>query len=239
MPLQQTLGWLGAWRRRASAWGALLGEEHILLASLAVQSTGSVRVAVFEQEQAPAGLGAHGARDHWLVQRLRAASARLPRRERALALALHAGRCRQGEYLAAAGLNPSQLAAEVQLEAASALGVAPAEVGFDFALLPGSPAAVQPVQWAACTHQDLQHWQDHARRAGWRLPVVEPEHQAARRAASCLRGDAQLLWAQSPQDWQFERRPVRRLDDAIWQAVQTLPQWGPLVACGAALGLMA
>lgn len=241
MQLAQTLGWLKAWRRRTSAWGALLDEQHILLVSLAVQASGSVRVAVFEHQHTPVGLVPPDARDSWLVAQLRQTSAHLPRRERTMALALHESRCRQGVCLLPADLPRQQWAAEVQLEAANALGVAPHEVGFDFEMPPASApsAAACPVHWAACRRQDLQHWLGHARRAGWRLPVVEPEHQAAYRAASCLRGDALAHWAQSPQDWQFERAPVRSLDESAWQAVRASPQWGPLVACGAALGLMA
>lgn len=239
MRQEQTQGWLRAWPRRTSAWGALLDEQHILLASLALQSAGSVRVAVFEHQHSPIGLVPAQERDHWLVQRLRAASAHLPRRERSLALALHESRCCEGVYQPPPQLAPGLLAAEVQLEAAHALGVDPHEVGFDFDAPLGMGAATAPVQWVACRRRDLQLWQGHARHAGWRLPMVEPEQQAARRAACCLRGDARVQWAQSPQDWQFERRPVRSLDAAEWQALQASPQWGALVACGAALGLLA
>lgn len=239
MRYEQTLAWLRPWRRRSSAWGAVLDAQHILLASLALQGSGAVRVAAFEHQHAPPDLGPPEMRDSWLVTQLRQASAQLPRRERTLALALHHSRCRQGVYQPASVLGPDQLSAEVQLEAANALGVGPHEVGFDYEVQTETDAEPPSVLWAACRYQELLHWRAHARRAGWHLPVVEPEHQAARRATSCLRGDARAQWAQSPQDWQFERRPVRSLDEAEWQALQAAPQWGALVACGAALGLLA
>lgn len=237
MRQKQAFAWLMAWRRRTSAWGAVLDAQHILLASLALQPQGALRVAVFEHLQVPDDVVSPEARDSWLVAQLRRASAHLPRRERHLALALHESRCRQGVYQPSADGRADRLAAEVQLEAAHALGVAAHEVGFDFEL-PSDPES-PGVAWAACRRQDLLHWQDHARQAGWRLPLVEPEQQAAHRAASCLRGDAVTCWSQSPQDWQFDRTPVRSLDETACQALRASPQWGPLVACGAALGLMA
>lgn len=238
MQYPQIQGWWRRWWRRTSTWGALLDDQQILLASLRVQASGSVRVAVFEHQHTPVGLVHPQERDAWLVQQLRAVSAPLPRSARTMVLALHESRCRQGVYQPSGQLSPSQLAAEVQLEAASALGVTPQAVGFDFETrsTPGSDVSMVP--WAACLREDLQHWQDQARRAGWRLPVVEPEHQAAKRAAECLRGEAQLHWVQSPQDWQFERRPVRVLDPAEWQQLRASAQWGALVACGAALGAL-
>lgn len=234
-----SLGRLLAWRRRQSAWGALLDENQILLASLVLQSNGSVRVAVFEHQHTPVGLVPPDARDAWLVQQLRSISVHLPRRERCLALALHASRCRQGVYPVPTGLSPRQCLADVQLEAASALGAAPDEVGFDVGPPFEVSTAAPMLHWAACLRQDLHRWQGQARQAGWRLPVVEPEHQAARRAALCLHGDARAHWAQSPQDWLFDREASRTLDDAQWQTLQISPQWGALVACGAALGLLA
>lgn len=227
--------WLVPWRRRTSAWGALLDAQQILLASLVVQGGGTVRVAVLEHQHTPAGLTLPSARDDWLVQQLRAASAPLPRSARRMALALHESRCRQGIFQVPPHLSPQQLAAEVQLEAAKAFDVEPDAVGFDFDV----PAPGDAVRWAACLRNDLQLWQSHARRAGWRLPLVEPEHQAARRAAEHWPDELQRLWAQSPQDWQFERAPTRRLDEAEWAQGPSAPQWGALVACGAALGVLA
>lgn len=232
----QIWGRLSAWRRRHSAWGARLDEQHILLASLVVQANGSVRVAAFEHQHAPVGPWPPDARDAWLVEQLHGVGAGRPRRERSLALALHTSRCRQGVYTPPPGLAPAQCLADVRLEAAQALGTVPEDVGFDVALPSGADPQPGVVHWAACRREDLQRWLGHARRAGWRLPVVEPEHQAARRAAQRLRGDAHR--AQSPQDWLFERSTTHTLDEGQWEALQASPQWGALVACGAALGLL-
>jgi len=227
-----------AWRRqRAHAWGAMLDQQDILLAALSVQKTGVVRVMVYEHQHAPEGLVHLSERDEWLVQTLRSLGAHLPARLRTMVLALSEGRCRQGvlAWHGAHGLR--RLEAEVQLEAAAAWGVSPEDVGFDFRVDEASPTAdTSTVQWAACLREELVQWQQHARSAGWRLPVVETEHQAARRAALHLHGDTVQHWAQSPQDWQFSRTPERAQGELDWPHLQGSPMWQPLVACGAALG---
>ena len=227
------------WQGRShTAWGSLLDEQEILLAALSSQQAGAVRVLVFDHLRAPGELSDAAARDDWLVQSLRLSARHLPSRLRTMALALREGRCRQGTLQWSGSLDMATLEAEVQLEAAAALGVAPEQVGFDFH--PGSaPAnADTPVHWAACLRTELAHWQNHARKAGWRLPVVEPEHQAARRAASCLRGEPFQQWATSPLDWQFSLTAERDISERDWLQLQTSPMWGPLVACGAALGAL-
>lgn len=227
--------WLTGWRRRhTTAWGSLLDEQEILLAALSLQQTGNVRVVVFEHLRAPQGLLDAAARDDWLVQTLRGPGEHLPASRRTMALALREGRCRQGTLLWQGAIQHRALQAEVQLEAAAALEVDPEQIGFDFHVSQDASPQGTPVHWAACLRSELLHWQRHARTAGWRLPVVEPEHQAARRAAMCLRGD-QLHWAVSPQDWQFSRTSERDMSDQDWQQLQSSPMWGPLVACGAAL----
>lgn len=233
------LAWLWRQSQRPHAWGAVLSEQHIVLAFLSAQAHGGVRVAAFEQQQAPGSPGSSEGVDDWIVSRLRALSMGLPRRERCLALALHESRCRQGVYRPVSAQGAQALAAQIQLEAAAALGMAVDDVGFDF-VAPSPDAPDQGlVSWAACLRQDLDRWQGHARRSGWRLPVVEPAVQAARRALACLQGDAQHHWGHSPQDWQFDRRPLRQVALADGLAAQGAPQWDALVACGAALGLMA
>jgi len=227
------------WRRRShTAWGSLLDGPEILLAALSRQQTGGVRVLVFEQLSAPADLPDPAARDDWLVKSLRLSAEHLPGRLRTMALALREGRCRQGTLQWPGPFDAQALEAEVQLEAAAALGVPPGQVGFDFWLTSASDPAGTTVHWAACLRAELAHWQTHARKAGWRLPVVEPEHQAARRAATCLRGEHFEHWATSPQDWQFSLTAERELAERDWQQIQSSPLWGPLVACGAALGAL-
>jgi Tfp pilus assembly PilM family ATPase len=218
-------------RRRTSVWGALLDQQEILLVALALQKAGAVRVMVYEHQHAPEGLVHLSARDDWLVQALRGLGKHLPAPQRTMALALDEARCRQGVF-GHAGAVGAQLQAEVQLEAASAWGVAPEAVGFDFQV------HEQEVHWAACLHEDVQQWRRHARAAGWRLPVVEPGPQAARRAVLHWRGDVGKQWAQSPQDWQFSRTPEREATDVDWSQLQGSPLWRPLVACGAALRVL-
>ena len=239
MQWRRRMGDLMAWRRtRTSAWGALLGQQEILVASLSLQPAGGVRVVVFEHLHAPAGLVHFSERDAWLVQTLRELGKHLPRRLRTMALAIGEARCRQGVLLHDGVPGARRLAAEVQVEAAAAWGVDPAEVGFDFSLTQEASAAGARVEWAACLREDMAQWQHHARSAGWRLPVVEPERQAALRAANCLRGDALQHWAQSPLDWRFERLPQREPAEVDGAALQNSPMWKPLVACGAALGAL-
>lgn len=223
---------LGRPAPRSHAWGALLDPQEILLAALSLQKSGAVRVMVFERQHAPEGLVQLSERDDWLVQTLRGLGSHLPQQLRTMALALDDERCRQGVLLHNPATSAAQLQAEVQLEAASAWGVAPDEVGFDFRSEAGE------VRWAACLREDLQQWRGHARSAGWRLPMVEPGHQAAQRAALHLRGEAAGHGADSPQDWQFSRTPERAQADVDWPQLQAGPLWRPLVACGAALGLL-
>jgi len=236
------------WRQqRASAWGALLGQQEILVAALSAQQTGGVRVVVFEHLHAPAGLVHLHERDDWLVQSLRALGAHLPKRLRTMAIAVSEERCRQGVLTWSGGSDMRRLAADVQLEAAAAWGVEPDAVGFDFRVQEAwagqeadaaAPTEGTRVEWASCLSEELLQWKAHARSAGWRLPVVEAELQAAQRAFVCLRGDTQEHWAQSPQDWQFGRHAQRELAAVDWPQLQSGPMWKPMVACGAALGAL-
>ena len=242
MPWQPQTGKRLVWRRqRASAWGALLDRQEIMLAALSFQKTGSVRVMVYEHLHAPEGLVHLSERDQWLVQSLRSLGSSLPSPARTMVLALTEGRSRQGVFDWDGPQDMRRLASEVQLEAAQAWGVDPEAVGFDFRLQAGVAAdghAVQQVHWAACLREELRQWQLHARQAGWRLPVVEPDVQAARRAALHLRGDSAQHWAESARDWQFDRTPQRQLSEVDWSWLQGAAVWRPLAACGAALGAL-
>lgn len=223
---------LGRATQRTHAWGAMLDPQDILLAALSLQKNGAVRVMVFEHQHAPEGLVQLSDRDDWLVQTLRGLGSHLPRSLRTMALALDEERCRQGVLTHRPGTSARLRQAEVQLEAASAWDVAPDEVGFDFRV------EADELHWAACLLEDLQQWRGHARNAGWRLPVVEPGQQAGQRAALHLRGEAAGHGADSPQDWQFSRTPERAQADVDWPQLQAGPLWRPLVACGAALGVL-
>jgi Tfp pilus assembly PilM family ATPase len=216
----------------------MLDQREILLAALSLQQTGGVRVQVFEHLHAPQDLPDLLARDDWLVQTLRGLGAHLPARLRTMALAIGEDRCRQGVLEGEALQDAHRLPAEVQLEAAQAWGVGPDAVGFDFRIDASHAEQGLRVHWAACLREELQQWRQHARSAGWRLPVVEPEHQAAQRAAVCLGAQTLQHWADSPQDWQFSRTPVRDASEVDWPRLQAGPMWKPLVACGAALGAL-
>ncbi len=231
-------GWV-AWRRQHNrAWGAMLDHQEILLAALSLQQTGVVRVVVFEHLHAPQGLVHPSERDDWLVQNLRGLAGHGPARQRTMALALGEERCRQGVLECSNAQGARGVLAEVQLEAASAWGVSPEAVGFDFRIEDGADPVSSRVHWAACLLEEVQRWRHHARSAGWRLPVVEPERQAAMRAASSLDGEVLDHWAVSPQDWRFSRTPQRLGSDVDWSQLSGSPMWKPLVACGAALGLL-
>ena len=231
--------WFARWRRRnTTAWGSWLDDQEILLAALSWQQSGTVRVLLFEHLRAPPNLPDAAARDDWLVNILRRSGEHLPARQRTMALALRDGRFCHGRLHWSGPVEASVLEVEVQLEAAAALGVAPALVGFDFEVQALPDTAAVQVDWVACLREELHRWQGHARSAGWRLPVVEPEHQAARRAAMCLRGDPLQLWAVSAQDWQFSPNAEREIAEQDWRQLQASAMWGPLVACGAALGAL-
>lgn len=241
MPWQQRFRVWRAWvHQRTGAWGAMLDRQEILLAALSAQQTGAVRVQVYEHLHVPDGLVHPGDRDAWLVQTLRQLGAHLPWRHRTMVLALAENRCRLGGFDWVDPGSARGLPGVVQREAATAWGVPLDAVSFDFQMAGADPAGVGDapvqVQWAACLREELAQWRQHARSSGWRLPAVEPEHQAAQRAAMCLRGDVLQHWAQSPRDWQFSRTPVRSLDEVDWSRLQGSVLWKPLVACGAALG---
>ncbi|MFM7025992.1 MAG: hypothetical protein ACKOWC_08055 [Limnohabitans sp.] len=237
----KTAGW-SVWRRqRQSAWGALLDRQEIMLAGLSLQKTGGMRVMVYEHLHAPQGLVHLPEGDRWLGQTLRSLARQLPATGRTLVLALAESRSRQGVLDWAGAPDTRRLQAEVQLEAAAAWGVGPGEVGFDFRL--GTRAAVdnsplQQVCWAACLREELQQWRLDARKAGWRLPMVETEVQAAQRALMHLRGDTPQHRADSARDWQFSSTPQRQPDEVDWHRLQGGPMWKSLVACGAALGAL-
>ncbi len=239
MPWKQVAwAWRMGRRQRSSAWGALLDRHDLLLAALSLQQTGGVRVVVFEHLHAPEGLVHLSEQDDWLAQGLQGLRGRWPATAKTLALALGEERCRQGVLEGLPRGDPQRLLGEVRLEAAAVWGVGPDAVGFDFRTEdPGGEAGLQ-VHWAAGLLEPLQDWQRHVRNAGWRLPLVEPEMQAALRAATCLSEDTLRHWAVSPQDWQFSLAPQRTGAELPWSRLQASPLWRPLVACGAALGAL-
>jgi len=98
-----------------------------------------------------------------------------------------------------------------------------------------------------CAQDHLNEYKNCTRAAGWRLATVEPQAQAAQRAARALQGGVASLWTQPPQDWQFRIRGVETdamgetahvsdavIEEAIAQAMRA-PSGPRLVACGLAL----
>ena len=147
---------------------------------------------------------------------------------------------------------PAQLprddwAAEVQLEVAQLLGLAPDEVNFDFQPDPVSEGLLSRVHWVGCDQARIRALKTGVRTAGWQLASVEPAWHAAHRAACHIKGGVDSLLTQSPQDWQFDLRARvdsgQRLpwaggdvgpDRGLMQALQSAA--GPrLVASGLAL----
>lgn len=290
--------WLGR-GRGVAVWGAWLGEQAMHLVRLSPQAGAhSVRVQAFEQAQAQPAPDAPD-RDApnrdvpwWWphMRRIARPSPSLGSRWRwpwaapdPLALAWSQACCQQGELLWPGAADAPALQAEVHLEAATALGLPPADVAFDFQtrghthahvhapaqtaaqdpmhetwalvaaprpptasasrpvpdLVPDRGSALLSVHWAASAREDLLSTQRRLRAAGWRATHIEPEALAARRAAECLLGEPGLPWAVPVRDWQFAQRAQRSLSEAAWRALQDSPHWGPLAACGAALGVMA
>lgn len=273
------------WARRQrwpAVWGALLGEQAMHVVRLSRQpGARHLRVQAFEQAQAePAPHGPHHDTPWWgprLQSLARPASSlglgwRWPwARPGPLALAWPQARCQQGVLLWPGAADAPALQAEVHLEAATVLGLPPAEVLFDFQThttthghthgpmresrapvappmhppassttpAPEDGPALLSVHWVAAPREPVLSTQRQLRAAGWRVPQIEPETLAARRAAECLLGEPGLPWAVPVRDWQFAQRTQRSVSEAAWRALQDSPHWGPLAACGAALAVWA
>lgn len=228
------------WRQqRASAWGAMLDRQGLLLAALSRQQAGGVRVVGFHRLHLPDGLVQPDSPRHALTRRPRGRLVQaLGRQGRTLALALDADRYRQGVLSVSPGLRPDQLVAEVQLEAAGAWEVSIDEVSFDFDQSRTGGDAGLAVVWAACLRHELRQWQAHVRDAGWQLRAVETEAQALERAVLCWLGDEVQPWAEAPQDWRFAVTAQRTRTAVDWQRLAGWPLQKTLAACGAALGAL-
>jgi hypothetical protein len=229
-----------AHRPVSQAWGlacdgsgwALVGLSWHKAAGVRVQSLEKIAPNASDQEGAGFGLG------------LRQVAVR-SRQRVSVGLA-------EDEVIAGVLELPAQLprddwAAEVQLEVAQLLGLAPDEVNFDFQPDPVSDGLLTRVQWVGCEQARIRTLRDGVRTAGWRLDSVEPASHAAHRAVCHLKGGLNSLLTQAPQDWQFDLTlhadPDQRLpwagpdvgpDQGVLQALQSAA--GPrLVASGLAL----
>jgi len=183
----------------------------------------------------------------WLSQALRQIGAAQNSADKRLNLALGLIDLATGQIEFSAQLPEDDWLAEVQLEAAQALGLEPDEVNFDF--LPEAPSStlVWRVHWVACAKVHIAEFKKSTRVAGWQLATVEPELHAARRAVSALQGGLPSLLTQPVLDWQF-RLPgphaepaslalsseLAPADAALLQAMAS-PVGARLVAAGLAL----
>lgn len=137
---------------------------------------------------------------------------------------------------------PAQLprddwAAEVQLEVAQLLGLAPDEVNFDFQPDPVSEGLLSRVHWVGCDQARIRSLRDGVRTAGWRLDSVEPAWHAAHRAVCHLKGGLDSLLTQAPQDWQFDLTPHADLGQRLpWAGPDVGPDRGVTQALQSAAG---
>lgn len=227
-------------RRITSAWGVALQMQGVSLVSLVQTAAQEVRVQQALVLLPPAWAQEPDSHHDWLVQALAELSGQEVRRHRRLVVALPAERCRTGRLHLPMTMAHEALLAEVQLGAAESLQVDPAEVSFDVQFEPSDNPDQQCVHWLACLRSEVQAWHGHTRAAGWRLPAVEHQAQAARRAFQAMQGGLQALQTRAHQDWQFHwpqayrSEPDEALDQAL-QPLQDTPAWAWLCACGAGL----
>lgn len=144
-------------------------------------------------------------------------------------------------------LRSSDREAEVQLEAARALGLEPHQVSFDWQAAMPADGQTQQLHWVACDKDWVDLFHQSVRRSGCQLVSVEPVNQAARRAAASLCGGLSSVLTQPMQDWQFDLSILSDMeasedtwgltgvsDEALHDAMQT--STGPrLAAVGLAL----
>lgn len=227
-------------RRITSAWGVALQAQGVSLVCLEQTAAMEVRVRQALLLLPPTGAQSPDSHQQWLVQSLAELSGREVRRHRRLVVALPPPGCRTGHLLVPMTLEPEALLAEVQLGAAQCLDVDPAQVSFDFGVMPSDLPGQQTVHWLACLRSEVQAWHGHTRAAGWHLPAVEHQAQAARRAFVALHGGLHALQTRAHQDWQFHWPQATRAatDEALDQTLEPVldtPAWAWLCACGAGL----
>ena len=227
-------------RQVRNAWGLASDGQGWALVGLSFHKTGGVRVQVLEKITSPVpdlercGFG----------EGLRQVG---PRSRQRISVALAQDEVIAGVLDLPAHLPRDDWAAEVQLEVAQLLALAPDEVNFDFQPAPMSDGVLSRVHWVGCDQARIRALKTGVRTAGWQLDRVEPAWHAAYRAACHIKGGLDSLLTQSPQDWQFDLtpggEPGQRLpwngsnvgpDLELMQALQSAA--GPrLVASGLAL----
>jgi hypothetical protein len=239
--LQQRMGW----RSAKPAWGLAPAQKGWFLLGLGKEASPLMGVHTVQylagdlEDQSVLGVS-HGLRQSG------ASRGALQGRQR-VNMGLHMSQVVSGMLSVPSGWGPSECEAEVQLEAARALGLEPQEVSFDWQADPLSDGVVAQLQWVACAQSDVEQFNQCVRRAGWQLASVEPELQAAHRAASCLSGGLSVLLTRPVHDWQFDLALLPdtdaldtallsplTLDQALQEALQS-PAGPRLVAAGLAL----
>lgn len=238
--------WHG-WRQRrrvTAAWGCAMGEEATQMVALGVQSGvhsdvhsgDGWRVLTslqwpMTQSEAVRAEDAPFVDASLLRQALRAPAVQACPQARQCSLSLPRSRCVLGHCTWPADWSEQEVAAQVQVEAAAALDLAPQALGFDYR--PAGPAGVQQDWcWAACARSELRPLRQAFRALPLQLFAVEPAELAARRAWQHLREGPSALWSLPVADWHFERLPQR---DETLELPGDLGDFPQLVACGLAL----
>lgn len=222
---------LGPWPLRPRAWGVFWNPPTLWRLAVLRQADGA-RVQGVQSLHWPEGL-AHLSPEpgSWSEPVLPAQP--WPRPRPPLGLALAQDLCRQGQGALGHPTAWADTCAQVQWQAAQALGLDAHAVAFDL-----QAHADGTLHWCACAQAHTQPWQTLAWAQRWRLHRAEPETQAAERALRHWRADPHTAWATPAQDWRFDLQ--HRLHDAAeLPALQGTPAWSALVACGAALGAWA
>lgn len=232
--------WHG-WRQRrrvTAAWGCAIGEDAVHLVALG--GSGGRCWRVLGSLQAPLAAAGTSTTDEspaidagTLRETLRAPGVRAFAEARHCALSLPPSRCVQGHASWPALWSQEEVAAQVMVEAAAALNLAPHALGFDYA--PDGPTDDETVQrwrWAACARSELRPLRRAFRAVPLQLFAVEPAESAAQRAWQHLREGSSALWSLAVTDWHFEPLPQR---DGALELPGDVSDYPQLVACGLAL----
>lgn len=199
--------WLRFWqqwgvRTVRLAWGLAHDGQDWVLVGVFRQGTGGLRVQACVSLRPPAGVPRVDA--SWLSQALMDAPRQKSMSRPRLTMGLLAQDMVSGQLNCPAQLPQEAWPAEVQLEVAQALNLPADAVNFDFEAEPPGGSEVRQLQWVGCTRALVEDYQQWIRAAhGWQLSCVEPEVDAARRAAQALVGGLPSVLQQAPQDWQF------------------------------------